>query len=122
MKFTADSASGNVIRSYSQGEIKIGTDIIHNNVIVSQNQIIHDWDPPAISQLSIADFEPALELKPEIILFGTGARQQFPDIALLTEIMRSGTAIEVMQTSAACRTFNVLIGEFRAVVAVLLIE
>jgi uncharacterized protein len=122
MKFTADSASGNVIRSYSQGEIKIGADIIHNNVIVSQNQIILDWDPPAISQLSIADFEPALELKPEIILFGTGVRQQFPDIALLTEIMRSGTAIEVMQTSAACRTFNILIGEFRAVVATLLIE
>ncbi len=122
MKFTADSASGNVIRSYSQGEIKIGADIIHNNVIVSQNQIILDWDPPAISELSIADFAPALELKPEIILFGTGARQQFPNIALLTEIMRSGTAIEIMETSAACRTFNILIGEFRAVVAALLIE
>ena len=122
MKFTADSASGNVIRSYSPGKIKIGNDTISNNVIVSQDRIIRDWNPPAIEQLSIADFNPALELKPEIILFGTGRKQRFPDIALLTEIMRSGVAIEVMETGAACRTFNVLIGEFRAVVAALLID
>jgi len=122
MKFTADSARGNIIRSYSPGEIKLREDTIRTNVIISQEKIIPDWNPPAIDQLSIADFAPALDQKPEIILFGTGRQQQFPNIALLTEIMRAGTAIEVMETGAACRTYNVLIGEYRSVVAALLIE
>ena len=64
----------------------------------------------------------ALDLKPEILLFGTGNQQQFPDIGVLTDIMRAGTAIEVMQTEAACRTFNVLISENRSVVAALLVD
>jgi len=122
MKFTADSARGNIIRSYSPGEIKLREDTLRTNVIISQEKIIPDWNPPAIDQLSIADFAPALDQKPEIILFGTGGQQQFPNIALLTEIMRAGTAIEVMETGAACRTYNVLIGEYRSVVAALLIE
>jgi uncharacterized protein len=122
MKFTADSARGNIIRSYSPGEIKLREDTLRTNVIISEEKIIPDWNPPAIDQLSIADFAPALEQKPEIILFGTGRQQQFPNIALLTEIMRAGIAIEVMETGAACRTYNVLIGEYRAVVAALLIE
>jgi len=122
MKFTADSTSGNIIRSYSPGEIKLRGEIIRSNLIISQDKVIPDWDPPSIEQLSIADFAPALEQKPEIILFGTGRLQKFPGIALLTEIMRSGTAIEVMETGAACRTYNVLIGEFRSVVAALLID
>lgn len=122
MKFTADTASGNVIRSYSPGEISLRDTVFTSHVIISQDQIISDWNPPAVDQLSIADFAPALELKPDIILFGTGLQQHFPDISLLTEIMRSGVAIEVMDTTAACRTFNVLIGEYRPVVAALLIE
>jgi uncharacterized protein len=122
MKFTADTASGNVIRSYSPGEISLRDTVFTSHVIISQDQIISDWNPPAVDQLSIADFAPALELKPDIILFGTGLQQRFPDISLLTEIMRSGVAIEVMDTTAACRTFNVLIGEYRPVVAALLIE
>lgn len=122
MKFTADSTSGNIIRSYSPGEIKLRGEIIRSNLIISQDKVIPDWDPPSIEQLSIADFAPALEQKPEIILFGTGRLQKFPGISLLTEIMRSGTAIEVMETGAACRTYNVLISEFRSVVAALLID
>jgi uncharacterized protein len=122
MKFTADSASGNVIHSYTPGEIRLRDEVISSNVIISHDQIVADWNPPSLSELSIADFAPAMDLKPDIILFGTGVRQQFPDIALLTEILRSGIAIEVMETNAACRTFNVLIGEYRAVVAALLIK
>ena len=122
MKFTADTASGNVIRSYQPGNLRIGDTVIQTNTIISHDQIIADWAPAPIHQLSIADFKPALELKPEIILFGTGRSQSFPDIGVLTELMQSGIAIEVMNTTAACRTFNVLIGEQRAVVAALLVK
>lgn len=122
MKLTPDSAAGNTIRSYSPGEIRLRDETLRSNVILSGDQLIRDWNPPPVAELSIADFAPVLELEPEIILFGTGSRQQFPAITVLTELLQSGVAIEVMETSAACRTFNVLIGEYRAAVAALLIE
>jgi len=122
MKLSAESGSGNVIRSFRPGELRLTEQTFDVHVILSANKIIRDWNPAAFSELSIADFEPAIALDPEIILFGTGERQRFPDNALMTEIMRQGIAFEVMDTAAACRTFNVLVSEFREVVAALLVQ
>jgi uncharacterized protein len=122
MKFTTDSASGNFIRAWQPGQLTVRDEILRCNAIISHDRIINDWNPAAIRDMSIADFADALELRPEIILLGTGRTQQFPHIALLTELLQSGIAIEVMETGAACRTFNVLLGERRAVVAALLLE
>ena len=122
MKFTPDSGHGNMSESFERRETRLRGRIIHSNAIISHHQIFPDWNVPAIDELSIADFQPALDLHPEIILFGTGIKQRFPSMALMTEIMQAGIAIEVMDTGAACRTFNVLIGEQRMVVAALLVE
>ncbi len=122
MKLSAESGSGNVIRSFKPGELRLTEQTFESHVILSASKIIQDWKPTPFSELSIADFEPAIALDPEIILFGTGERQRFPDNALMTEIMRQGIAFEVMDTAAACRTFNVLVSEFREVVATLLVQ
>ena len=122
MKFTADSASGNFIRAWQPGRLTVRDELICCNAIISHDRIIADWRPAAITEMSIADFAPALELCPEMILLGTGRKQQFPHISLLTSLLQSGIAIEVMETGAACRTFNVLLGERRAVVAALLVD
>ena len=122
MKLSAESGPGNVIRSFRPGELRLTEQTFDVHVILSANKIIQDWKPAPFPELSIADFEPAIALDPEIILFGTGERQQFPDNALMTEIMRQGIAFEVMDTAAACRTFNVLVSEFREVVAALLVQ
>ncbi len=122
MKLSAESGSGNVIRSFRSGELRLTEQTFDVHVILSATKIIRDWKPAAFSELSIADFEPAIALDPEIILFGTGEQQRFPDNALMTEIMRQGIAFEVMDTAAACRTFNVLVSEFREVVAALLVQ
>jgi uncharacterized protein len=121
MKLTAHHADGNTISSYANGEIRIQDQTITSHVIVSADTIVTDWQPATIDQLSLTDFNLALKLEPEIILFGTGAQQHFPDIAVLTEILKRGIAFEVMETGAACRTFNVLVGEYRKVVAALLV-
>lgn len=121
MKLSAESGSGNVIRSFRPGELRLVEQTFKSHVILSASEIIQDWKPAAFPVLSIADFEPAIALGPEIILFGTGKQQKFPDNALMIEIMRQGIAFEVMDTAAACRTFNVLISEFREVVAALLV-
>ena len=122
MKLSAESGSGNVIRSFRTGELRLTEQTFNVHVILSATKIIRDWKPAAFLELSIADFEPAIALDPEIILFGTGEQQRFPDNALMTEIMRQGIAFEVMDTAAACRTFNVLVSEFREVVAALLVQ
>lgn len=122
MKFTSDKAQGNIIRSFKPGEIHLRDQVLTTNVIIGPEHIFPDWQPARFEDLSIADFQIALDQHPDIILFGAGATQRFLDIAVTTEIMRSGVAIEVMPTDAACRTFNILIAENRAAVAALLID
>ena len=122
MQIDLDPASGNYIRSFSHGEIRISEKTFRKPVIVSAEVMVGDWSPPPIAQLSIADFSQALALQPEVLLFGTGKRQHFPSTVLITEVMKSGVGFEIMDTAAACRTFNVLSSESRAVVAALLLE
>jgi uncharacterized protein len=122
MKFTNDKVPGNFINSYLPGEIHLRDQVLTAHAIISTDQVFADWQPADFDNLSIADFKIALDLQPEILLFGTGVTQRFPELGLMTEIMRAGTAIEVMQTAAACRTFNVLISENRSVIAALLVN
>ena len=60
-------------------------------------------------------------MEPELIVLGSGARQIFPPLAFGATFSPRGVGFEVMDTGAACRTYNVLVGEQRRVVAVLLV-
>jgi len=120
MRFSSDPTEQNHIRAYEPGAIHLRDRTLTSNIIISADQLIEDWQPAPLKEMSIADFSAAIELRPDVILFGTGRQQRFPDIALLTEIMQQGIAIEVMETHAACSTFNVLINEHRSAVAALL--
>lgn len=122
MKFDLDKTGGNLIRGCAGGEILIGDQVIRAPVIVTIDRLISDWLPPAVSELTIADFQRVLDLEPELILLGTGRRQLFPQLRVTTAILRLGVGIEVMDTVAACRTFNILASEGRHVAAALFIE
>jgi uncharacterized protein len=74
-----------------------------------------------VAELAAEHLERAIALEPEVILLGTGARQHFPAPALLRAMLARGIGLEVMDTAAACRTFNVLASEYRRVVAVLFV-
>jgi uncharacterized protein len=122
MQLDREQATGNVIRSYAPGSLRVNQQLIEGPVIVSAASLIADWNPAPLEELSIADFQPALDQSPELILFGTGPQQRFPSAHLIAAIMRGGVGFEVMETGAACRTFNVLSGERRRVVAALLLR
>jgi len=64
--------------------------------------------------------QPLLKDKPEILIFGSGTNHHFPAPKLVAELASRGTALETMTTSAACRTYNVLVAEFRDVCAALM--
>jgi uncharacterized protein len=119
MKLDREPGQGHVIRGYRPGELRIDTEMLHEPCVVMIDRLLRDWRPPAVADLALADFEPILALQPEVILLGTGARQQFPPAALLQAVLSRGVGLEVMATDAACRTFNVLASEYRRVAAAL---
>ncbi len=101
--------------------LRINGQDFHSHVIVSAGLIVPDWNPRPIAELQIDDFQAALDCQPETILFGTGAKHRFVSNFLLTAIMSQGIGFEVMSTAAACRTYNLLLGEGRQIVAALLL-
>jgi uncharacterized protein len=79
------------------------------------------WGEAGFDGLTIADFDRLAELQPELVIFGSGARLRFVAPGLLRTLMARRIGIETMDTAAACRTYNVLAGESRRVVAALLL-
>ena len=89
---------------------------------LSPEALVEDWRPRAVSELQPDDLSGPLALDPEVILLGTGERQQFPPAAILAACLIRGVGIEVMDNAAAARTFTVLANEGRRVVAGFLLE
>lgn len=88
-----------------------------SSFIVSPDRLVEAWSVTDPRALSAADLEPLLELDPEVVLLGTGSNQVFPPAAVMAACLSRGVGLEVMNNAAAARTFNVLAGEGRRVVA-----
>jgi uncharacterized protein len=110
----------NVIRGYAAGEFKINDAVYRGAMIVSSSAIVPGPAIGSADELAAAHAAQILALEPELVLLGTGARQTFPASAFGAQFLRAGIGFEVMNTGAACRTFNVLVAEQRRVVALLL--
>lgn len=122
MRFTEDANPAiNVIRSYSAGEIRINAQSIREAVIVSATQLLVEPGLNGVADLGESQRARLMSLEPELVLIGTGQRQHFPSSSFAAQFLRAGVGYEVMDTGAACRTFNVLVSEGRRVVALLLL-
>ncbi len=123
MKFILDRAgAAHVVRAYEPGRIRIGDRDITSSVIVTATELIEPWRPRHIAELEAADLEAVMALAPEVLLIGTGSRQVFPAAAVFAALHAARIGFEVMDTRAACRTYNVLVAEDRRVAAALLVE
>jgi uncharacterized protein len=121
MRFTQDQSSAvNVIRAHGNGELRVNETVHRGAVILSASTAIAEPNILNLDDLIAIDVARILELEPELVLLGTGARQSFPPAAFGAQFLRAGIGFEVMDTGAASRTFNVLVGEQRRVVALLL--
>lgn len=121
MKLHLDAPGGtNLIRAYAPGQLRVGDVTLITSAIVSATTLA-PWRPASIAELAGVDLEPLYALTPEVVLLGTGQRQQFPDPALLATLYARRIGVEIMATSAACRTYNVLVAEGRSVVAALIL-
>ena len=112
--------ASNQITGYENGQIRINETLYLGGTIVAADLLINPWGPESIAGLDIADLDAVRHYDTEILLLGTGLRQRFPDPALFKALRQIFPGMEIMDTPAACRTYNILMGEERRVVAALL--
>lgn len=126
MKLYQDKhANTNVITGYGDDHVMISKTRHEGNVLVSAGRIVGDWAPQAggdLAGLTAEDLARAAELGAEILIVGTGRRQRFPQPPLLRGLVEARIGFEFMDFAAACRTYNILVAEGRAVVLGLLHE
>ena len=121
MRFAQEPTEGNTISAYAPGAITINEQVIRTSVIVTPERLITDWLPERFEDLSAAHLVRLEELTPEIIVIGTGDTLHFPEPRYMAGFLTQGIGVEVMDTNAACRTYNILHSEDRNVVAALLL-
>jgi uncharacterized protein len=107
--------------AHGQGYVDVNGKRYDASIVVQADQVHSDWNPPGFDGLTEADFAWFLKLKPEVLLFGTGAKQRFAHPKLYRMLTEARIAVEFMDTPAACRTYNILVAEDRNVVAAILI-
>ena len=123
MKLQADRIEGtNAIARHGPDGVIVNGVEHRSSVVVPWHGVVHAWPPRRFEDLADADFEALARLKPELVVFGSGARIRFVRPALLRPLIEAGIGVETMDSPAACRTYNVLLAEGRSVVAALLFE
>ena len=123
MKFTLEgNANVNVIRAYSALEIVIGEHHLSSSCLVTADTLIAEWPAQTVEELQLDQLEAIFELRPELVLFGTGPRQKFVPAAIRGAFGTKGIGTESMDLGAACRTFNILVHEERRVAALLFLR
>lgn len=109
------------IRSVAATAIVVNEQALTASFYLSPDALHADWPARDADALAPADLAGPLALEPEVILLGTGIHQRFPPPAVLAACLTRGVGIEVMTNAAAARTFSILAGEGRRVVAAFLL-
>ena len=122
MKLHADTPTAlNTVTAYGEGFVEINQIRYTTPLIVTPEQVM-PWALASFEELKVGDFERLRELRSEVVLLGTGSRQRFPHPRLTRPLADARIGLEVMDTQAACRTYNILMAESRKVSAALLIS
>ncbi len=110
------------ITAYDAEHIAVNGHRLTKSFLLTPQRLIENWPPAAFDNLTEADLRQVAELNCPIVLLGTGPRQRFPAPALMRALIERRIGVEVMDSYAACRTYNVLMAEGREVAAALIIE
>lgn len=122
MKLQADRIEGvNVVSDLAADSVSINGVKHRSSIVVPWQGTVESWGATRVEQLTIEDFAKIAALGPELVIFGSGPRLRFPPPALMRPLIDKRIGMETMDTSAACRTYNVLVSEGRRVIAALLL-
>ena len=126
MKLQPDRLDVQSILGYGPGWVGLASQGVAEKVVRSVLIGSHgerlDWDCKRFEDLGALHFDEIAALRPEVVIFGSGSRLRFVPPAFFSSLMGLRIGIETMDTLAACRTYNILAGEGRHVIAALIIE
>lgn len=122
MLFNREDKTDLTITSVDSNTIRIGEQTLTVSTALTADRIIGEWRATPVDAITITDLQPVLADEPELLVLGTGSQQRMPPKELAFALARRGIGLELMDTPAACRTFNILIAEGRRPAAVLLLD
>ena len=106
-----------VVRGADGGRVLVNDRALTSSCIVAPDRLIADWPVTTVATLDDAALATLFDLQPDVILLGTGERQAFPPARVMAAVLQRGIGLEPMTNAACARTYNVLAGEGRKVVA-----
>jgi uncharacterized protein len=120
MKFSEEHNDNQfTITAYDNQNICINNKSFKQGLILTPSHLNSDWQAKVFSDLQVRHLDAIFALQPEVILLGTGIKQRFPEKEVYLSLVSSSIGFEIMNTQAACRTFNILMADARNVVAAL---
>ena len=123
MKFAEDHNSARYkISGYDDKGVRVNNRLFDTSFVLSPMELIEDWSPATYADFNASHLDALYTLKPDVVLLGTGKVQVFPPPDILKRLAKEHIGFEIMNTQAACRTFNVLMSEDRKVVAGIFID
>lgn len=123
LKLHADTSTAlNTVTAYGPGFIDINQQRQLQAVLIAPDRPVERWQVDRFDNLAESHFAALRDARPDVVLLGTGARQRFPHPRLTRALTEARIGLEVMDTPAACRTYNILTAEGRKVLAALLLE
>ncbi|HHC74349.1 MAG TPA: hypothetical protein ENK78_04700 [Thiothrix sp.] len=123
MKFSQDLNQATYkITAQEDQRIRVNNQWQTQSFIITPNALVEHWSVPHIQSLQANDCTTLLAHQPEVVILGTGQRQHFPEPVILKQFIQQNIGVEIMNTAAACRTFNILVGEGRHVVAGIILD
>jgi uncharacterized protein len=105
------------IRRVSERSITVMDRELDASFLLAPDRVVDTWPIDDVMSLDESAGEAVRDLQPEVVLLGTGNQQRFPSAAFMAGFLRKGVGIEVMDNAAAARTYDLLAGEGRRVVA-----
>ena len=116
MEIQLEAREPHTIQSYSDTAITINHEVYAKSIILNHDTLISDWPVTQASELNAALLDALIALKPEIIILGSHNPDALRRLDIIRQLCEQNIGIECMDIGAACRTFNVLLSEERAVV------
>lgn len=113
----ADTRNRQTLTGYGAGYLAVNGTRYEHALIVTPDAAPQPWPVTSATDITAESAGLLLAGAPEIIIIGTGPTQIFPDPARLRPLIEARVGLEIMNTPAACRTYNVLLGEGRRVLA-----
>jgi uncharacterized protein len=121
MKFHLSTSTGNLVTGCGPGWLRVGAQEYRENLVLTPGDLVTGWAPGGFDGLVEDQLRELLGSKPDVVLLGTGRTIRFPAPPLTRVLAEAQVGLEVMDTAAACRTYNILAAEGRRVAAGLMI-